>query len=335
VGAVVVLVLRAAHGQGSPGEVVEAVSLLRRAQRQVSTATDTATNFADVLVTAGRFLWLEDYGSNQRAESHGPTPSRLREGIRFENVSFTYANTSAPALAKVHLELPAGATVALVGENGAGRTTIVKLLTGMYRPDAGRIIVDGVDLNHLDVDAWRRTTTATFQDHLQFQMRYGDGVGVGDLTRVDDHDAIRSAIDRAGAAGDLSQMPRGLDTLVGTYIGGRGLSGGQWKRSALARGLMRQSPLLMILDEPTTNLDAPTERALFERYHHAARRLAAEQGTITLLITHRFSTVRTADVIIVCQHGRIVETGTHHQLLDQQGLYAELYELQAAGYRSD
>jgi ATP-binding cassette subfamily B protein len=334
VAAIVILVLRAAHGHSSPGEVVEATSLLRRAQRQVSTATDTAGTFANTTATAGRMLWLEDYEANATSSAHLKPPDHLREGIRLEGVSFSYPGRVEPVLSDIDIDLPAGSTVALVGENGAGKTTIVKLLTGMYRPSEGRITVDGVDLADIETKAWRTCTTATFQDHLQFQMRLGDGVGAGDLTRVNDDRSIRAAVTRAGSEEDVAEMPDGLDTLVGTYIGGRGLSGGQWQRLALARGMMRESPLLVILDEPTASLDAASEQALFERYREAALRLGPSHGAITLLVTHRFSTVRAADLIIVCHHGRVVEAGTHRQLLELQGLYAELYGIQADTYRS-
>jgi len=334
VAAIVVLVLRAAHGHTSPGEVVEATSLLRRAQRQVSSATDTAGTFANTTATAGRLLWLEDYQSSATTSGHLQPPDRLREGIRLEGVSFSYPGRDEPVLTDIDIELPAGSTVALVGENGAGKTTIVKLLTSMYRPSEGRITVDGVDLADMETQAWRTCTTATFQDHLQFQMRVGDGVGAGDLTRVNDDRSVRAAAARAGSEQDVAEMPDGLDTLVGTYIGGRGLSGGQWQRLALARGMMRESPLLVILDEPTASLDAASEQALFERYREAALRLGPSHGAITLLVTHRFSTVRAADLIIVCHRGRVVETGTHRQLLQRRGLYAELYGIQADTYRA-
>jgi ATP-binding cassette, subfamily B, bacterial len=333
VGAIFVLVLRAAHGHGSPGAVVEAVSLVRRAQRQVSGATDTAGSFSTATRTAGRLLWLDDFARRATAEGEQLPPARLRTGICLEGVSFSYPGTSDLALENVNLELRAGSTVALVGENGAGKTTLVKLLTAMYRPTSGRITVDGIDLAELDHEAWRSATTATFQDFVRFQMRLGHGVGAGDLARLDDDDVVREAMGRADVQGVLEEMPEGLDTLVGQYVGGRGLSGGQWQRLALARGLMRGSPLLVVLDEPTASLDARAEAALFERYQAAARRLAIENGAVTVLVTHRVATVRNVDLIVVCQGGRVVASGAHRQLVAAGGLYAELYEIQAAAYR--
>jgi ATP-binding cassette subfamily B protein len=237
-------------------------------------------------------------------------------------------------LVGVDLRLPAGATVALVGENGAGKTTLVKLLTAMYRPTNGRITVDGTDLSQLDAAAWRSRATATFQDFVQFQTRLGDGVGAGDLPRIADDTAVLGAMDRAGASVVLDGLPEGLGTLVGSYIGGRGLSGGQWQRLALARGLMRESPVLVVLDEPTSNLDARAEAALFERYQTAARRLGQQCGAITLLVTHRVATVAAADLIVVLDAGRVVEVGRQSQLLEAGGLYAELFTIQAAAYKT-
>jgi ATP-binding cassette subfamily B protein len=339
--AIVALVLRAAHGDASPGAVVEVVSLLRRAQRQVSGATASAGSFATSATTADRLLWLEDYVAGLRPGTGGPAPAELTEGIRFEHVSFTYPGQETPALHDVCLTLRAGTTVAVVGENGAGKTTLIKLLTGMYRPTSGRITVDGHDLAGIDPERWRTATTGAFQDFVRFSMSLGDGVGAGDLLRIDDRDTVLGAIRRAGAGdfvktggeadGEGAAAALGLDTLLGPYIGGRQLSGGQWQRLALARGLMRDQPLLIVLDEPTASLDAPSEAALFASYRDAA--LRGTGGTITVLVSHRFGTVHMADQIIVVEGGRVAESGNHQALMDRSGVYAELFALQAAGYR--
>jgi ATP-binding cassette, subfamily B, bacterial len=334
-GAIVALVLRAAHGHASPGAVVEVVSLLRRAQRQVTGASTSAGSFAVAATTADRLLWLEDYVAGFRREASEAAPAELADGIRLEHVGFTYPGQDSPALTDISLTLKAGSTVAVVGENGAGKSTLVKLLTGMYRPATGRIMVDGRDLSDISPDRWREATTGAFQDFVRFAMSLGDGVGAGDLPRIDDRQAVLSAIGRAGA-GDLvegSGQPGslGLDTLLGPYIGGRALSGGQWQRLALARGLMRERPLLIVLDEPTASLDAPSETALFASYREAA--LDSTGGTITVLVSHRFGTVHMADQIIVMDGGRIAESGDHQTLIDRGGIYAELFNLQADGYR--
>jgi ATP-binding cassette subfamily B protein len=242
-------------------------------------------------------------------------------------------------LTDICLKLRAGRTVAVVGENGAGKSTLIKLLTGMYRPTTGRITVDGQDLADISPDRWREVTTGAFQDYVRFAMSLGDGVGAGDLPRVEDREAVLSAIGRAGAGGLIEAGANGqagdglsLDTLLGPYVGGRALSGGQWQRLALARGLMRDRPLLIVLDEPTASLDAPSEAALFASYREAARGRAG--GTITVLVSHRFGTVHMADQIIVLDGGRVAESGDHQALIAQGGLYAELFALQAAGYQS-
>ncbi len=336
VGAIVALVLRAAHGHVTPGQVVMAVSLLRRAQTQISRSTDTAGSFNTSVSTAGQLLWLEDHADETQRPSQRPAtvPAGLRSGIRLDGVVFAYPGADAPALGPVDLELPAGRTVALVGENGAGKTTLVKLLCGMYRPTEGQIAVDGVDVAAMDLARWRDRISAAFQDFVRFQLRLGESVGVGDLPRIDQLDAVREALTRADAATLEAELPDGLESWVGNrFTGGRELSGGQWQRLALARGLMRGSPLLVVLDEPTASLDAPTESALFQRYAEAARTAAAAQGTITLLVSHRFSTVRSADLIIVLESGRVVESGSHDALMRAAGTYAELFELQARAYR--
>jgi ATP-binding cassette subfamily B protein len=223
--------------------------------------------------------------------------------------------------------------VALVGENGAGKSTLVKLLTGMYAPTEGIIRIDGTDLADIDLTAWRQRCSGAFQDHANFELTAGESVGLGDYPHIADEPAIHRAL-RAGAAEDvLDSLPDGLSTQLGTsWAGGVDLSGGQWQRLAIGRGMMRRDPLLLALDEPTSALDAATEHALFERYAAAAHD-AGRRGAVTLLVTHRFSTVAAADIVIVLAGGRIAEIGPHEELMRNQGAYAELYDLQARGYR--
>jgi ATP-binding cassette subfamily B protein len=203
----------------------------------------------------------------------------------------------------------------------------------MYAPTTGRILVDGVDLATLPVARWRSRVSAAFQDFVRFQLFLRETVGVGDLQRISDEGAVAGAMDRAGAGELRERLPGGLSARVGTgFTGGRELSGGQWQRLALARGLMRADPLLVVLDEPTASLDAPTESALFDRYATAARSLRAAHGTITLLVSHRFSTARAADLIVVLEDGEVRKTGVHGQLMAANGTYAELFALQARAY---
>jgi ATP-binding cassette, subfamily B, bacterial len=282
-----------------------------------------------------RLAWLENYSAAYTRAADLAVPQRLRQGIRFEDVSFHYPGTSRPVLDGVSLTLPAGSVVAVVGENGAGKTTLVKLLCRFYDPTSGRITVDGADLARLSPDGWRARIAGTFQDFFRFEFRAVEAIGLGDLDRIDDQDAVQRAVERAGAGDVLRTFPAGLDTQLGnTWHGGVDPSFGQWQKLALARGFMRDDPLLLILDEPTAALDAETEHALFERYAIAARAPAGrEHGRITVLVSHRFSTLRMADLIIVLDGANVLETGSHEELMTLGGRYSQLYRMQAAGYR--
>ena len=280
-----------------------------------------------------RMAWLEDYAASMIEHADTPAPQRLSEGIRFEHVSFAYPGTSRRVLEDVCLELKPGAVVAIVGENGAGKSTLVKLLCRMYEPEQGRILVDGVDLARIRADEWRERLAGAFQDFFRFEFRVQQSVGVGDVPRLENQPAVTAAVGRAGADDVVEKLASGLETQLGpTWPGGVDVSFGQWQKFALARGFMRDHPLLLVLDEPTAALDAETEHALFERYAVAARD-SAPDGRITILVSHRFSTVRMADLIVVLDGARVVEVGTHEALLAKGGQYAELYGIQAAAYR--
>jgi ATP-binding cassette, subfamily B, bacterial len=279
-----------------------------------------------------RLAWLEDYAAALVADHDVPVPTRLEEGIHFEHVSFVYPGTTRTVLDDVDLFLPAGAVVAVVGENGAGKTTLVKLLSGFYAPTAGRILVDGADLSRMAPDEWRDRLAGAYQDFFRFELLARQSVGVGDVPRVDDEPAVGVAVGRAGAEDVVAKLASGLDTQLGvTWPDGVEVSFGQWQKLALARGFMRDEPLLLVLDEPTAALDAETEHALFERYAAGARRDAAD-GRLTILVSHRFSTVRMADLIVVLDGARVAEVGTHDELMARGGPYADLYGIQAAAY---
>jgi ATP-binding cassette subfamily B protein len=290
---------------------------------------------------ARRLAWLEDYVNAQVAPADLPVPARLTHGIRLEHVSFAYPGTDRLVLEDVNLELPAGAVIAIVGENGAGKTTLVKLLAKLYEPSAGRILIDSVDLARMPADEWRTRLAGALQDFFRFEFRARHTVGVGDLPRLDDEPAVQTAVERAGAGDVVGRLATGLETQLGaTWPEGVEVSFGQWQKFALARGFMRDRALLLVLDEPTAALDAETEHALFERYaaaahgNHAADDAARqEDGRITLLVSHRFSTVRMADLIVVLDGARVAEVGTHDELMARGGPYAELYGIQAAAYR--
>jgi ATP-binding cassette subfamily B protein len=281
-----------------------------------------------------RLAWLEDYAASIAASGDLPVPSVLRRGIRFEHVSFTYPGTSRVVLDDLSLLLPAGAVVAVVGENGAGKTTLVKLLAKLYEPTSGAIFVDETPLARLPATEWRGRLAGAFQDFFRFEFRAKQTVGLGDISRIDDEPAVTAAVERAGAADVVAGLRVGLETQLGsTWPNGVDLSFGQWQKLALGRGFMRDEPLLLILDEPTAALDAETEHALFERYAAAARGEKSAAGRITILVSHRFSTVRMADLIVVLDGSRLVEIGSHDELILKGGPYSELYAIQAAAYR--
>jgi ATP-binding cassette subfamily B protein len=288
-----------------------------------------------------RLAWLEDYAAALTEHADTPAPSRLIDGIRLEHVSFAYPGTTRHVLDDVNLDLKRGSVIAIVGENGAGKSTLVKLLARLYQPDQGRILVDGVDLARIPAGDWRARVAGAFQDFFRFEFRARQTVGLGDVPRIDDEAAVVAAVDRAGADDVVARLAAGLETQLGpTWPGGVEVSFGQWQKLALGRGFMRDHPLLLVLDEPTAALDAETEHALFERYAAAARseRAAGDSGNgrpgqITILISHRFSTVRMADQIVVLDGAHVAEVGTHEALMAKGGQYAELYRIQAAAYR--
>src|ERR1700678_4150473 len=282
-----------------------------------------------------RLAWLEDYAASVAASGDLPAPTVLHRGIRFDHVSFAYPGTSRLVLEDVSVLLPAGAVVAIVGENGAGKTTLVKLLAKMYEPSSGSILVDDAPLARLPAGEWRARLAGAFQDFFRFEFRAGHTVGLGDVPRMDDRPAVAAAVARAGAGDVVERLRSGRGTQLGpTWPEGGELSFGQWQKLALARGFMRDQALLLILDEPTAALDAETEHALFERYAAAARGGDnSVSGRVTILVSHRFSTVRMADLIVVLDGAGLVEVGTHDELMAKSGQYAELYSIQAAAYR--
>ena len=284
------------------------------------------------LDSSRRLTWLEDYAAGIDASADAAAPTRLHDGITFDHVSFRYPGADRLVLDDVSLRLPAGAVVAVVGENGAGKSTLVKLLARMYAPTAGRIMLDDVDLADIATDEWRSCLAGAFQDFYRFELHAQQTVGVGDLPRVEDRTATQSAIDRAGAHDVIERLAYGIETQLGpSWDEGAEVSFGQWQKLALARGFMRDAPLLLILDEPTAALDAETEHALFERFASAARS-HADSGRVTVLVSHRFSTVRMADLIVVMDGSRVVEFGSHDDLMARNGQYAELFRIQAAAY---
>jgi ATP-binding cassette subfamily B protein len=317
-----------------PGDVLLALAAGARLSFYVGGAVGEIGFLRGVWMDAARRLaWLEDYAGELDATADRPAPERLSRGIRFEHVSFAYPGTDRLVLDDLNLELPAGTVVAIVGENGAGKSTLVKLLAKLYAPTSGRILVDDTDLGHIPAAEWRARLAGAFQDFFRFELRARHTIGVGDLPRLEDHPAVVTAVSRAGADDVVVKLVAGLETQLGpAWPGGVDMSFGQWQKLALARGFMRDRPLVLVLDEPTAALDAETEHALFERYAAAARD-GHETAGVTILVSHRFSTVRMADLIVVLDGARAVEVGTHDVLMASRGHYAQLYGIQAAAYR--
>jgi ATP-binding cassette subfamily B protein len=222
--------------------------------------------------------------------------------------------------------------VAVVGEYGSGKTTLVKLLCKFYRPDSGTIRIDGTDLDDVDTAAWRSRTSVAFQDFGRYHTTLREAIGLGDISRAGAAGRVEDAVRAADAEALAARLPEGLDSQLGREFGGAELSEGQWQKTALARACMRPDPVLFMLDEPTASLDAPSEHAIFERYMARARDLADRMGAITIIVSHRFSTVAGADLILVMESGRLIESGTHAVLAASGGRYAELYGIQAAAY---
>ncbi|MCB9726926.1 MAG: ABC transporter ATP-binding protein [Deltaproteobacteria bacterium] len=255
----------------------------------------------------------------------GPDPA---DGLRFEDVTFTYPGADRPAVTNVSFHLPPGGKLALVGENGSGKTTLIKLLTRLYQPDSGRVVLDGLDLREWDAGALLGRIGVIFQDFVRYQLTVGENIGVGEVGALAERGRWEDAADKGLARPVIDALPEGFDTQLGRWFkNGRELSMGQWQKIALSRAFMREGADILILDEPTAAVDAAAEAQIFERF----RALTADQ--MAILISHRFSTVRMADQIIVMEGGRIVEQGTHESLMALDARYARLFSLQAQGYR--
>jgi len=283
---------------------------------------------------AGQALYLDDLFSFFDIQPEiasppdpRPFPNPIRDGFKFENVGFQYPGAERWAVRHLNFMLHAGEVLALVGENGAGKTTLVKLLARLYDPDEGRILLDGHDLREYDLAALRSNTGVIFQDFVRYHMTAAENIAVGRIEARNDRARIVDAAHRSLADEVIDKLPHGYEQVIGkVFRGGLDLSGGEWQKIAIARAYMRDAQVL-ILDEPTAALDARSEFEVFQRFKELSH------GKTAVLISHRFSSVRMADRIVVLADGMVEAAGTHQELLDQQGRYAELFELQAAGYR--
>ena len=311
----------------SLGQMTMYVALFRQGQAAVSAMLAAVGGmYEDNLYLSTLYEYLEtDVPQPAGAALRGPKPD---DGVRFEDVSFSYPGAEAPALEQVTLHLAPGSSLALVGENGSGKTTLIKLLTRLYSPTGGRILLDGQDLGEWDERALRERIGVIFQDFARYQMLVGENVGAGDERFFEDEERWRAAAAKGQASGFIDELPSGYRTQLGKWFrDGRELSGGQWQKIALSRAFMRTRADILVLDEPTAAMDAQAEAEVFEHF----RQLARER--ITILISHRFSTVRMADQIAVLARGRIIERGSHEELMRLNGRYAQLFTLQARGYR--
>ena len=301
--------------------------LFRQGQSAVAAILSSISGmYEDNLYLSNLYEYLEHPIKTQIGTAeHGPHPE---QGLEFENVSFAYPGTKDKALNNISFSLQPGQSLALVGENGSGKTTLIKLMTRLYDPTEGRILLDGLDLQDWDVDTLRRRIGVIFQDFGRYQFSVGENIGAGDVRHIEDADRWEKAAETGMAAPFIDAMPEGYETQLGRWFkGGRELSGGQWQKIALSRAFMRSDADILVLDEPTAAMDASSEAAIFDHFR------SASSNKMTILISHRFSTVRAAGKIIVIHDGAIIEEGNHESLIKLGGQYAHLFDLQARGYQ--
>jgi ATP-binding cassette subfamily B protein len=318
-------------GDATVGTAVLVVSLATQLQTQLRAVLTSLSQVAEAGQVVGHYWWLRRY-ADEMTRPGAPAPDRLVTGVTLHDVHFRYPGAEHDVLNGVDLHLPAASTVAVVGANGAGKSTLIKLLTGVYEPTSGHLSVDGEPLAGIDRNGWRARLSGVYQDFARLRLLVRETVGVGSVRHIRDRPAVVEAVDRAG-----TRLPYGLDTQLGAAFGGVEPSLGQWQRLALARSLMREvtgerPPLCVVLDEPTAALDPLAEHEMFQHFVTQVR-AARRQGAVTVLVSHRFTTVRMADLIVDLADGRVTEQGTHAELMAADGSYAELYALQERAYR--
>ena len=321
------IVLRAVHGAITLGDMTMYLLVFKQGQTALTAILSAIGGmYEDNLYLSNLYEFLGHQSAQSTGtQQQGPDPG---DGIRFDDVSFRYPHAAQPALSHIDLHIEPGSKLALVGENGAGKTTLIKLLTGLYQPSEGRILLDGLDLREWDGERLRERIGVIFQDFIRYQLVVGENIGAGDVRGFDDETRWQRAAEKGMADPFVRQLPERYRTQLGSWFqGGQELSVGQWQKIALSRAFMREQADILVLDEPTAAMDAEAEAEVFQRF----RSLAANR--MGIVISHRFSTVRMADEIVVLEHGSVVEQGTHDALMAQGGRYARLFNLQAEGYR--
>ena len=317
----------AAMGWITLGGMTMYLMIFKQGQASIaSSLTAIGKMYEDNLYLSNLYEFLEEpIDSNDGSAVTGPI---LGDGVRFEEVSFTYPGQTTPAIDRINLHLQPGQKLALVGENGSGKTTLIKLLTRLYVPSEGRVLLDGRDLNEWQLDALRQRIGVIFQDFVRYQLKVGENIGVGDVEHIESEEQQQTAAQKGMAHPFIDSMEKGYDTQLGRWFkDGRELSGGQWQKIALSRAFMRKQADILVLDEPTSAMDAEAEAKIFDHFRDVT------ENQMAILISHRFSTVRMADQIVVLADGKIIERGSHEQLMDRNGKYAHLFAIQAKGYQ--
>lgn len=321
------IVLEAIAGRISLGDLTMYLVVFRQGQATFASLLSSISGmYEDSLYLSNLYEYLEQPIPEPLGyATYGPLP---HDGLRFEQVSFTYPGSEKPALSNVSFHLQPGDKLAIVGENGSGKTTLIKLLTRLYAPDSGRILLDGLDLQLWDIDVLQQRIGVIFQNFVRYQFTVGENIGAGDVAHLTDEARWQSAAEKGTAHPVIEDLPEQYHTRLGRWFkSGRELSGGQWQKIALSRAFMRSGADILVLDEPTSAMDPEAEVQVFNHFR------AMTHNQMAILISHRFSTVRMADQIMVLEHGTVLEQGTHEQLLQAGGRYARLFSLQAAGYR--
>jgi ATP-binding cassette, subfamily B, bacterial len=327
-GAYVYVIWRTLHGAYDIGQFTFLTAAIQQASSNLQQVFSTASGIADqALFLTDLLAFFEMQPTVQSKPNSLPAPNPIEQGFEFRNVSFTYPGTERTVLHNFNFTLSRGERIALIGENGQGKTTVVKLITRLYDPTEGQILLDGIDLREYSIEELHRQIGVIFQDFMRFEMTARENIAVGRIDEPHQQAAIEDAAHKSLADTVVDKLAHGYDQVLGRrFEGGVELSGGEWQKMALARAYLRDAQLL-ILDEPTAALDARSELEVFERFAELT------QGKMALLISHRFSTVRMADRIVVLSGGRLLEEGNHQQLMAKNGLYASMFEMQAASYR--